>query len=131
MATYPRHALYFVDPCIGVVFRKVSSRHIVGSNVLRVCHGARDERQDQCRTKLCRPVSRLLPHRTSPFSLLRLVRGNYAFSGIGHGFTFQISAAYSAMVRSLENFPEPATFRMALCAHPCGSLYSSQSRRSA
>ena len=24
------------------------------------------------------------------------------------GFAFQISAAYSAMVRSLENFPEPA-----------------------
>src|SRR5262245_20628868 len=35
----------------------------------------------------------------------------------GHAFTFQISAAYSAMVRSLENFPEPATFKMALRAH--------------
>ena len=30
---------------------------------------------------------------------------------------FHISAAYSVMVRSLENFPEPATFKMAL-AHP-------------
>src|SRR5206468_3470635 len=35
----------------------------------------------------------------------------------GHGFAPQMSAAYSAMVRSLENFPEAATFRMALCAH--------------
>ena len=37
------------------------------------------------------------------------------------GFAFQISAAYSAMVRSLENFPEPATFKIALRAHPSGS----------
>jgi hypothetical protein len=35
---------------------------------------------------------------------------SYAFSGIGHGCTSHISAAYSAMVRSLENFPELATF---------------------
>src|SRR3974390_1425906 len=34
----------------------------------------------------------------------------------GHGFTSQISAAYSAMVRSLENFPEPATLRIAVRA---------------
>lgn len=33
-----------------------------------------------------------------------------------HGRTFQISLAYSAMVRSLENFPDPATFRMAFAA---------------
>ena len=30
----------------------------------------------------------------------------WRFYDTGHGFTFQISAAYSAMVRSLENFPE-------------------------
>src|SRR5262249_39513983 len=29
----------------------------------------------------------------------------------GHGLASQISAAYSAMVRSLENFPEAATFK--------------------
>src|SRR5882672_8077367 len=51
--------------------------------------------------------------------------------GTGHGFTPQISAAYSAMVRSLENLPELAMFRMALRAHACGSAYSSSSRRSA
>ena len=39
----------------------------------------------------------------------------------GHGFASQISAAYSAMVRSLENFPEPATFRMTLRAQASGS----------
>src|SRR5271166_5045925 len=53
MATYRGHAFYIVDPRIGVVFCKISSWHVVGSHVLRVCHGARDERQDQCRTKLC------------------------------------------------------------------------------
>ena len=51
--------------------------------------------------------------------------------GTGHGFTSQISAAYSAMVRSLENLPELATFKMTLRAHPHGSAYSSSSRRSA
>ena len=35
--------------------------------------------------------------------------------GIGHGLAFQISAAYSAMVRSLENLPELAMFKMTLC----------------
>ena len=29
----------------------------------------------------------------------------------GHRFTFQMSAAYSAIDRSLENYPEPATFK--------------------
>ena len=48
--------------------------------------------------------------------------------GTGHGFTFQMSAAYSAMVRSLENLPEPATFRIALRAQASGSAYSSPSR---
>jgi hypothetical protein len=49
----------------------------------------------------------------------------------GHGLTFQISAAYSAMVRSLENFPEPATFRIALRVHSSAFEYKSSSRRSA
>src|ERR1700757_888654 len=35
----------------------------------------------------------------------------------GQGFTSQMSAAYSAIVRSLENLPELATFRIALRAH--------------
>src|SRR5215472_18638343 len=51
--------------------------------------------------------------------------------GTGHGFAFQISAAYSAMVRSLENFPDPAIFRITLRAHASPSEYNSQSRRSA
>ena len=42
----------------------------------------------------------------------------------GHGFAFQISLAYSAIVRSLENLPEPATFRIALRAQASGSAYS-------
>src|SRR4029077_718221 len=49
----------------------------------------------------------------------------------GHGLAFQISAAYSAMVRSLENLPEPATFKMALRDQPSVSAYNSQRRWSA
>jgi hypothetical protein len=32
--------------------------------------------------------------------------------------TFQISFAYSAMVRSLENFPDAATLRIDVRVHP-------------
>src|SRR5215472_9580280 len=39
----------------------------------------------------------------------------------GHAFASQMSAAYSAIVRSLENFPEPATFKIALRDHEAGS----------
>jgi len=35
----------------------------------------------------------------------------------GHGSAIQIVAADSLIVRSLEIFPEPAPFRLALCAH--------------
>src|ERR1700731_5286049 len=56
---------------------------------------------------------------------------SYAFSGIGHGLTPQISLAYSAIVRSLQNFPEAATFKMALRAHSSGSPYNAHSRSSA
>ena len=49
----------------------------------------------------------------------------------GHGFAFQISVAYSAMVRSLENFPEAATFKMAMSAHSSGLAYRSHTRSSA
>src|SRR5271166_4051747 len=135
MATYRGHAFYIVDPRISVVFCKISSWHVVGSHVLRVCHGARDERQDQCRTKLChRCKNNCLCkfHRSLlnfSCSLYRVL--SYAFCGIGQGFTFQISVAYSAIVRSLENLPEPATFKMALRAHSSGLAYSAQSRSSA
>ena len=46
---------------------------------------------------------------------------------IGHGLTFQISLAYSEIVRSLENFPEPATFKIALRAQASVSSYKAQS----
>src|SRR5262249_5492452 len=42
----------------------------------------------------------------------------------GHGSTFQMSAAYSWMVRSLENLPEQATLMIALRAHASRSAYS-------
>ncbi len=51
--------------------------------------------------------------------------------GTGHGVACQIPDAYSAMVRSLENFPEPATFTIALRAQPSRSPYSVTNRWSA
>ena len=53
------------------------------------------------------------------------------YYGTGHGLAFQISAAYCAIVRSLENFPEPAMFRIPLRAHWSWSAWSSHNRRSA
>ncbi len=46
----------------------------------------------------------------------------------GQGSAFQISAAYWAMVRSLENLPLEATFRIAFSAHAPGSRYSAPTR---
>src|SRR5215469_4126921 len=51
--------------------------------------------------------------------------------GTGHGLAFQISAAYWAIVRSLENLPELATLRMALRAQASPSAYNSVSPWSA
>ena len=53
------------------------------------------------------------------------------FQDTGQGFAFQISVAYCAIVRSLENFPEPATFNIALRAHALRSAYNAVSRWSA
>src|SRR5262249_13182752 len=52
----------------------------------------------------------------------------FFFYGTGHGFISQISDAYSAMVRSLENFPELATFKIAMRPHIFGSAYVWHSR---
>src|SRR5215471_21221730 len=49
----------------------------------------------------------------------------------GQGLTCQMSAAYSAIVRSLENLPELATFRMAVRAHASGFAYRAHSLPSA
>src|SRR5678815_5643658 len=55
-------------------------------------------------------------------SILLLTNGYWE---TGHAFAFQMSAAYSAIVRSLENFPELATFKIALLDHPAGLAYRS------
>jgi hypothetical protein len=39
----------------------------------------------------------------------------------GHGLASHISAAYSAMVRSLENLPDPARLKMTFRDHSSGS----------
>jgi hypothetical protein len=64
---------------------------------------------------------RLAGQRRDRGQVLHATRGRGLHYGTGHGLTSQISAAYSAMVRSLENLPEPATFRIALRVHPSGS----------
>lgn len=47
----------------------------------------------------------------------------------GERFKFQISLAYSLMVRSLENFPEQATLTIAVRAQASGSAYSAAKAR--
>lgn len=49
----------------------------------------------------------------------------------GHGFTSQISLAYSVIARSLENFPAPAIFNSTFRVQASGLAYASQSRWSA
>lgn len=60
----------------------------------------------------------LLPGARDGMALARPADSAY---GTGQGRAFQISAAYSAIVRSLENRPEPATFRIAFLAQPSRS----------
>src|ERR1700731_5217848 len=43
LATYSGHAIYLLDPCIGVIFRKISSWHIVRSHIL--CAGLHAKHQ--------------------------------------------------------------------------------------
>src|SRR5262245_65165150 len=63
--------------------------------------------------------------------LFHVVGHRWLHHDTGLGLTCQMSAAYSAIVRSLENFPELATLRMAVRAHPSGSAYSLPRRPSA
>lgn len=61
-----------------------------------------------------------LPFTLSGLRECAVLEGNHrkhsvpGLHGTGHGCTFQMSFAYSAMVRSLENRPEAAMFRIAL-----------------
>jgi len=69
---------------------------------------------------------RLASQRRNLASFLHVVDGHGFHHATGHGLACQMSAAYSAMVRSLENLPALATFRIALRAHASGSAYSAQ-----
>src|SRR3989442_8011196 len=71
--------------------------------------------------------SRLARQRGNRGGLFHVVDHRGLHHDTGHGLTCQMSAAYSAMVRSLENFPELATFRMAVRTHAFRSTYSAQS----
>src|SRR5215467_10073846 len=74
---------------------------------------------------------RLARQRGNRGGLFRVVDHRGLHHDTTHGLACQMSAAYSAIVRSLENFPELATFRMALRAQASGSAYSAQSFPSA
>lgn len=77
-----------------------------------------------------RPLARASRHeeRSSSRHSFTLTMSRY---DTGHGSTFQMSVAYSLIVRSLENLPELAIFRIALRAQSSDWAYSSTSRRSA
>ena len=79
------------------------------------------------RRSLCRvPPIAIAPE---PFAVGGCLHAPFALLyKTGQGSALQISAAYSAMVRSLENLPLLATFRIALCAHAPESEYSAPSR---
>src|SRR5262245_38895216 len=74
---------------------------------------------------------RLARQRGDHLGLFRIVDHPRPHHDTGHGFTCQISEAYSAIVRSLENFPELATLRIALRAQAPGSAYRLQTPASA
>src|SRR5215831_17449770 len=74
---------------------------------------------------------RLAGQRRDDLGFSRIVDHRRLHHDTEQGFTCQMSDAYSAIVRSLENFPEPATLRMALRAHAAGSAYSAPRRASA
>src|SRR2546421_11986405 len=74
---------------------------------------------------------RLAGQRRKRAGLFHVVDHRRLHHATGHGFTCQMSDAYSAIVRSLENLPEPATLRMALRAPAPASAYTSQRRASA
>ena len=88
----------------------------------------RSKNSSSIHSALREKTEKLAPPLTSvaPIGKLRPIVGAakrfflYPFSGTGHGCTFHISPAYSAMVRSLENFPELAMFQIALAAHFSG-----------
>src|SRR5215510_10097527 len=73
----------------------------------------------------------LARQRRDHLGLFRIVDHRRLHYDTGHGFTCQMSEAYSAIVRSLENLPEPATFRIALRAQALGSAYRLQTPASA
>ena len=58
---------------------------------------------------------------------LKGVHGFVHGYSVKNGPAFQISLAYSAMVRSLENLPDAAMFRITLRVHAGWSAYNSPS----
>ena len=78
-----------------------------------------------------RQRGRLAGQRGNRSGLFRVVHHRVLHHATGHALTCQMSVAYSPIVRSLENFPELATFKMALRAQASGSAYSARSLPSA
>src|SRR2546422_10511823 len=98
-------------------------RGIVHLRLARVVFALETPQVDEHRRR-----RRLAGQRRDRGSLFHVVDHRRLHHDTGHGFTCQMSDAYSAIVRSLENLPEPATFRIALRAHAPESAYTSQRR---
>jgi hypothetical protein len=99
---------------------------------------------EQCRAEFTHsavvPFTRSPGRRTSPCFLASSLsieigpvppKSRTLRHGTGQGTAFQIPEAYSAIVRSLENFPDPAMFKMVLRSQFARSVYSFVSRESA
>ena len=78
---------------------------------------------EDVREKLSRNLTAPLTGRLQPISPPKLHGLTPMKSQVtGQARTPQISSAYCWIVRSLENFPEPAMLRMTLCAQSSGRL---------
>src|SRR5262245_41124689 len=101
-------------------------RGIVHLRLARVVFALEPPQVDEHRRR-----RRLAGQRGDRAGLFHVVDHRRLHHDTGDGFTCQMSDAYSAIVRSLENLPEPATFKIASRAHAPRSAYSAQRRASA
>src|SRR5215467_4309233 len=91
--------------------RHIAQAYVGSPNLQNVTHQSR-------RTGVAPQIVPAVQHTITSFRSVRL--GLYSS---GHGCACQMSLAYSAMVRSLENLPAWPTLRIALRAQASGCVY--------
>ena len=77
------------------------------------------------------PCKSLAERRSAVRILISTIIAHSIRTSGGQGSARQVSLAYSAIVRSLENFPDAATFKIATRAHSCALPYNCTSCSSA